>query len=162
MLSAFVPAPTAIAKQGTLVWKAHNKFDDSGKCASMLTKIVHGRCFVAGTKVTLLEIPYSETRESDVWSEPDWYDRSADSFSPSPRRPRFGEKGSGDEGQELSASSLTTHPTLLVPIEQVAIGSRVPTKNPRRGDYDFALPEPNESTCKRFSLTARDDEGAIV
>ncbi|MFN9684404.1 MAG: hypothetical protein ACK583_03980, partial [Cyanobacteriota bacterium] len=89
MLSAFVPAPTAIAKQGTLVWKAYNKFDDSGKCASMLTKLVHGRCFVAGTKVTLSEIPYSKTRESDVWSEHDWYDRSADSFSPSPR---FGEK----------------------------------------------------------------------
>ena len=26
----------------------------------------------------------------------------------------------------------------------------------------FALPEPNESTRKRFSLTTRDDEGAIV
>jgi len=50
----------------------------------------------------------------------------------------------------------------LIPIEQVAIGSRVPTKNPRRWEYDFALPEPNESTWKRFSLTARDDEGAIV
>ena len=50
----------------------------------------------------------------------------------------------------------------MIPIEQVAIGSRVPTKNPRRWEYDFALPEPNESTWKRFSLTARDDEGAIV
>jgi hypothetical protein len=126
----------------------------------MLTKLVHGRCFVAGTKVTLSEIPYSETRESDVWSEHDWYVRSADSFSPSPR---FGEKGPGDEGQELSASSATTQTSnLLIPIEQVAIGSRVPTKNPRRWEYDFALPEPNESTWKRFSLTARDDEGAIV
>jgi hypothetical protein len=115
---------------------------------------------VAGTKVTLSEIPYSETRESDVWSEHDWYDRLADSFAPSPR---FGEKGSGDEGQELSASTLTTQTSnLLIPIEQVAIGSRVPTKNPRRWEYDFALPEPNQGTWKRFSLTALDDEGAIV
>jgi hypothetical protein len=87
--SAFTPTPGSIAKQGTLVYKLYNKFDDSGKCASMLTKLVHGRCFVAGTKVILSEIPYSETRESDVWSEPDWYDTLADSFSPSPR---FGEK----------------------------------------------------------------------
>jgi hypothetical protein len=115
---------------------------------------------VAGTKVTLSEIPYSETRESDVWSEPDWYDTLADSFAPSPR---FGEKGSGDEGQEPSASTLTTQTSnLLIPIEQVALGSRVPTKNPRRWDYDFSLPEPNEETWKRFSLTALDDEGAIV
>ena len=50
----------------------------------------------------------------------------------------------------------------MIPIEQVAIGSRVPTKNPRRWEYDFSLPEPNEETWKRFSLTALDDEGAIV
>jgi hypothetical protein len=158
--SAFTPTPGSIAKQGTLVYKLYNKFDDSGKCASMLTKLVHGRCFVAGTKVILSEIPYSETRESDVWSEPDWYDTLADSFAPSPR---FGEKGSGDEGQELSASTLTTQTSnLLIPIEQVAIGSRVPTKNPRRWEYDFSLSEPNQDTWKRFSLTALDDEGAIV
>jgi hypothetical protein len=48
MMSAVMPTPGALAKQGTLVYKLYNKFDDSGKCASMLTKLVHGRCFVAG------------------------------------------------------------------------------------------------------------------
>jgi hypothetical protein len=145
---------------GAAVNKLSNSFDDMGRCANWLAKLRHGGCFVAGTKVTVSELPYSKARESQVWSETDWLSNDDYSFSPSPR---FGEKGPGDEGQELSASSATTQTSnLLIPIEQVAIGSRVPTKNPRRWDYDFSLPEPNEETWKRFSLTARDDEGAIV
>jgi hypothetical protein len=94
MMSAVMPTPGAIAKQGTLVYKLYNKFDDSGKYASMLTKLVNGRCFVAGTKVTLSELPYSETRESDVWSEPDWLEDYPSSFSP---RSVSG-RGAGGEG----------------------------------------------------------------
>ena len=58
---------------------------------------------------------------------------------------------------EPTVSSL-----LQIPIEQVPLGSRVPTKNPRPWDYDFSLPEPDAETWKRFPLIARDDEGAIV
>jgi hypothetical protein len=93
--SAFTPTPGSIAKQGTLVYKLYNKFDDSGKCASMLTKLVNGGCFVAGTKVTVSQLPYSEARESSIWSETDWLGNNDYSYSPSPR---FGEKGPGDEG----------------------------------------------------------------
>jgi hypothetical protein len=143
MLSAFVPSPTAIAKQGTVAWKLYNKFDDSGKCASMLTKLVHGKCFAAGTKVTLSEIPYSDAHELSVWSDADWL-------------------GENDYASQSQNSPVSLRTSLLVPIEQVSIGSRVPTKNPRRWDYDFSLPEPNEATWKRFSLTALDDEGAMV
>ena len=84
MLSAFVPSPTAIAKQGTVAWKLYNKFDDSGKCASMITKLVHGGCFVAGTKVTVSDLPYSSERETALWSETDWLDSALSSFPPSP------------------------------------------------------------------------------
>jgi hypothetical protein len=69
--------------------KAASVVDDAGRCANWLTKFVHGGCFVAGTKVTVSELPYSEARESNVWSETDWLSNNDYSFSPSPR---FGEK----------------------------------------------------------------------
>jgi hypothetical protein len=40
--------------------------------ANWFTKFVHGGCFVTGTKVTVSEFPYTEARESNVWSETDW------------------------------------------------------------------------------------------
>jgi hypothetical protein len=62
----------AISKHGTPVWKLYNEYDDAGKCASWLTKQRHGGCFVAGTPVTVSELPYSAERESSLWSETDW------------------------------------------------------------------------------------------
>jgi hypothetical protein len=62
----------AISKHGTTVWsRYHNKFNDAGKYASWLTKLRHGGCFVAGTPVTVSELPYSASRESSLWSETD-------------------------------------------------------------------------------------------
>jgi hypothetical protein len=156
VVSVVIPAGGAAGA----INKLTNKFDDLGRCKNLLTRLRHGMCFVAGTKVTLSDLPYSQTRESSVWSETDWL--SNDNYSSSPS-PRFREKESGDEGLELSCSRITTQTSsLLIPIEQVSLGSRVPTKNPHRWDYDFSLPEPNEETWKRFSLTALDDVGAIV
>jgi hypothetical protein len=86
----------AIAKPGTALWKAYNKFDDLGDCASTFTKLVHGGCFVAGTHVTVSELPFSASRESTLWSETDWISNNEYTFSPSPLY--SGEKGPGDEG----------------------------------------------------------------
>ena len=162
-VSAFAPTPGAIAKQGTLVYKLYNKFDDSGKCASMLTKLVHGGCFVAGTKVTVSQLPYSEARESSIWSETDWL--SSDNYSSSPS-PRFREKGSGVEGCEqtkLSTSSLATQSaSLLIPIEQVSLGVRIPTKNPKPWEYDDSLPDPVQADWAQISITMRRTDGGIV
>jgi hypothetical protein len=69
--------------------KAASAVDDLGRCGNWLAKFVHGGCFVAGTKVTVSELPYSKARESQVWSETDWLSNDDYSFSPSPR---FGEK----------------------------------------------------------------------
>ncbi|MCY3010854.1 MAG: polymorphic toxin-type HINT domain-containing protein, partial [Planctomycetota bacterium] len=163
MLSIFFPSPTAIAKSGSVVWKVYNKFDDAGVCANILTKLAHGGCFVAGTKVTVSQLPYSEARESSIWSETDWL--SSDNYSSSPS-PRFGEKGPGDEGIELSrryTSSLTTEAaSLLIPIEQVPLGARVPTKNPRPQDYDISLPAPVQVDWSKLSVTMYRNDGGVV
>ncbi|MCU0713108.1 MAG: HINT domain-containing protein [Pirellula sp.] len=160
--SNFVPGPTAIAKQGTLVWKAYNKFDDLGVCANTLTKLVHGKCFVAGTSVAVSDLPYSAVRESTLWSETNWFDDHQDWNSLLPASGKeFGGEGLAVDLHIQKPTSLL-NPIFKIPIEQVSIGSRVPTKNPRRWEYDFSLTEPHESTWKRFSLTAQDDEGAIV
>jgi hypothetical protein len=94
-------------------------------------KFVHGGCFVAGTKVTVSERPYSLSCESSVWSETEWLSNNDNSYSPSPR---FGEKGPGDEGlgsekfvRSGNASSwavldfLTSHASSLKPALQVPI-----------------------------------------
>jgi hypothetical protein len=174
-VSAFAPTPGSIAKQGTLVYKLYNKFDDSGKCASMLTKLVHGGCFVAGTKVTVSQLPYSEARESSIWSETDWL--SSDNYSSSPS-PRFREKGSGVEGlgsEKLEVRSvnsfeaelgLLTYPSeatsLLISIEQVPLGARVPTKNPKSWEYDDSLPDPVQADWAKISITMHRNDGGIV
>ena len=156
MLSVFVPSPTAIAKQGTVAWKLYNKFDDSGKCASMLTKLVQGGCFVAGTKVTVSDLPYSSERETALWSETDWLDSAMSSFSPSPQSV---EKGSG---YELSASSTLTAQHLLIPIELVPLGARVPTKNPKPWEYDDSLPDPIQSEWAKIAITMVRTDGGVV
>jgi hypothetical protein len=155
--------------------KAASVVDDAGRCANWLTKFVHGGCFVAGTKVTVSELPYSEARESNVWSETDWLSNNDYSFSPSPR---FGEKGPGDEGlgsEKLEVRSvnsseaelgLLTYPSeatsLLIPIEQVPLGARVPTKNPKPWEYDDSLPDPVQADWAKISITMRRTDGGII
>jgi hypothetical protein len=155
--------------------KAASVVDDAGRCANWLTKFVHGGCFVAGTKVTVSELPYSEARESNVWSETDWLSNNDYSFSPSPR---FGEKGPGDEGlgsEKLEVRSvnsseaelgLLTYPSeatsLLIPIEQVPLGARVPTKNPKPWEYDDSLPDPVQADWAKIAITMHRNDGGIV
>jgi hypothetical protein len=51
---------------------------------------------------------------------------------------------------------------MLVPIEQVPIGARVPTKNPRPWEYDDSLPDPVQSEWGLISMTMVRDDGGIV
>jgi hypothetical protein len=114
-------------------------------------------------------------RESSVWSETDWLSNDDYSFSPSPR---FGEKGPGDEGhgsEKLEVRSvnsseaelgLLTYPSeassLLIPIEQVPLGARVPTKNPKPWEYDDSLPDPVQADWAKISITMHRNDGGIV
>ena len=158
--------------------KAASVVDDAGRCANWLTKFVHGGCFVAGTKVTVSELPYSKARESQVWSETEWLSNDDYSFFPSPR---FGEKRPGDEGlgsekfevRSGNASSsavldfLTSHasylkPALQVPIEQIPLGARVPTKNPKPWEYDDSLPDPVQADWAKIAITMHRNDGGIV
>jgi hypothetical protein len=155
--------------------KAASVVDDAGRCANWLTKFVHGGCFVAGTKVTVSKLPYSVARESQVWSETEWLSNNDYSYSPSPR---FGEKRPGDEGrgsEELEVRSVNSseaelglliYPTkatsLLIPIEQVPLGARVPTKNPKPWEYDDSLPDPVQADWAKIAITMHRNDGGIV
>ncbi|XZE18362.1 hypothetical protein SH449x_003652 [Pirellulaceae bacterium SH449] len=169
--SNFMPGPTAIAKPGTWLWKAYNKFDDLGVCANTFTKLVHGGCFVAGTPVTVSSLPYSAERESSLWKETDWLDSYNHSYS---LRPASG-RGVGGEGLAVknhllhskSPLALQTSPfplqtSLHLPIDQIPLGARIPTKNPKPWEYDDSLPEPDQATWAKVSITMHRNDGGIV
>lgn len=56
----------------------------------------------------------------------------------------------------------STSPPSLVPIEQLPLGARVPTKNPKPWEYDDSLPEPDQSTWGKISITMFRSDGGIV
>ena len=49
-----------------------------------------------------------------------------------------------------------------IAIEQVPVGARVQTRNPRRWEYDDSLPEPDEATWAKLSLTVQRSDGGLV
>jgi len=128
--------------------KAASVVDEAGQCANWLAKFVKGGCFVAGTLVTVCEMPYSEARETALWSETDWLDEPLN----------FGLR----EEHEVSQISTINAKRLLIPIEQVPIGARVPTKNPRPWEYDDSLPDPVQCEWSKISITLHRNEGGIV
>jgi len=128
--------------------KAASVVDEAGQCANWLAKFVKGGCFVAGTLVTVCEMPYSEARETALWSETDWLDELLN----------FGLR----EEHEVSQISTINAKRLLIPIEQVPIGARVPTKNPRPWEYDDSLPDPVQCEWSKISITLHRNEGGIV
>ena len=133
-----------------------NSLDEAGKCANLLTKVIRGGCFVAGTLVTLSDMPRSQSADDAVWSsDPVWpgtpYRDSAaysSNIAPSPT---------------ATITSLLSSPRrMLVPIEQVPLGARVPTKNPKPWEYDASLPEPVQSEWAKISITMHRTDGGIV
>jgi hypothetical protein len=61
---------------------------------------------------------------------------------------------------------LLTYPSeassLLIPIEQVPLGARVPTKNPKPWEYDDSLPDPVQADWAKISITMHRNDGGIV
>jgi Pretoxin HINT domain len=60
----------------------------------------------------------------------------------------------------VRGSSLQT--SFLLPIEDVPLGARIPTKNPRPWEYDDSFPEPNQATWAKLSITMYRTDGGIV
>ncbi|MFN7730566.1 MAG: polymorphic toxin-type HINT domain-containing protein, partial [Pirellula sp.] len=146
MAANFVPAPTSIAKKGTMVWKLYNQYDDAGRCASIATKLIQGGCFVAGTPVTVSSLPGIAPRIDSHWSDPSWLDEPSQEL-PWLAPERF--------------ATVATRTEQLVPIESLPIGARVPTKNPNRWEVD-PQPEPEQATWAKLSITVERSDGGIV
>ncbi len=51
---------------------------------------------------------------------------------------------------------------MLIPIEEVPLGARIPTKNPKPWEYNDSLPEPDQATWAKLSITMYRTDGGIV
>lgn len=146
VISVVVPAGGAT--------KLANSFDDAGKCANWLTKLYNGGCFVAGTKVSLSEMPRSQALEDQLWVANSLQLSAVDAEFP------------WLESEPQSAASTAVLPArttaLQIPIEEVPLGARVPTKNPKPWEYDDSFPEPDQATWAKLSLTIERTDGGIV
>jgi hypothetical protein len=61
----------------------------------------------------------------------------------------------------LKSQASSLKPAKQIPIEQVPLGARVPTKNPNRYEVD-PQPEPNQATWAKLSITVERSDGGIV
>ncbi len=48
------------------------------------------------------------------------------------------------------------------PIEQVPLGSRVATKNPKPWEFDGSLPEPEQGSWSKIDFVLHRSDGAII
>ena len=62
----------------------------------------------------------------------------------------------------LAQGATTTASTLQIPIEQVPLGARVPTKNPRRWEFDDSLAEPDQGPWAKVCFTVESEDGQMV
>ncbi|MFN5708370.1 MAG: polymorphic toxin-type HINT domain-containing protein, partial [Planctomycetota bacterium] len=120
--------------------------------------VSNGGCFVAGTPVALAALPQGwQGASGDPWAETTWLESflaeerefSAPLAMPAP------EPAALAVAAELAAA-------VRVAIEQVPLGARVQTRNPRRWEYDDSLPEPDEATWAKLSLTVQRSDGGLV
>ncbi len=154
--SKFAGGEGAVAILTAGIGKVATAVDDAGRCANWLAKFVRGGCFVAGTQVTLGSLPYSSTRERSIWRDTAWLESGpADpvEFLPEHLNSRVTLRAPNSNLLSVSHTekdSESTPSSLLIPIEQVPLGARVPTKNPKPWEYDDSLPEPDQSTWARF------------
>jgi hypothetical protein len=61
----------------------------------------------------------------------------------------------------LKSQASSLKPARQIPIEQVPLGARVPTKNPNRYEVD-PQPEPDQATWAKLSITVERSDGGIV
>ncbi len=137
--------------------KVATAVDDLGRCANPVAKFVMGGCFVAGTLITLSDMPRSQAADDDVWSmdDPVWHGTPYPDSAPNSATITL--------TQTATITSLLASPRrMLVPIEQVPLGARVPTKNPKPWEYDDSLPEPDQATWVKISLTVERTDGGMV
>ncbi len=107
-------------------------------------------------------MPRSGDLEDSLWSE-----RNFEPFDAALCEPTaLAAGGTQREPTALTAGGTQTlasaSPHLQIPIEDVLLGARVPTKNPRRWDYDFEFEEPDEATWQCARLDIRLDDGERV
>jgi hypothetical protein len=119
------------------------------KCGTALGKLIRNSCFVAGTLVNLSSLPRDLESESNLWSNDDWDMRS-------------NEEDGTSTTSVLRFSAIAAPSRILIPIEQVPLGARVPTKNPRPWEYDDSLPDPIREQWARIELTYEGDDGRIT
>ena len=129
------------------VTKLASSCDDVGRLGNTVRRFFGGGCFVAGTPVTLSELPTTSQLQEALWSNDSFLTDITDQFS---------------GGTALLQAAPATKQTVQVAIEDVPLGARVPTKNPNRWDYDDSLPEPDEVTWARFAFTIQRTDGGIV
>ena len=67
-----------------------------------------------------------------------------------------------NSSSSISSSIQTLAPPRTVAIEQIQLGWRVPTKNPKPWEYDASLPEPDSATWCKVSLTVQRSDGDVV
>ncbi len=87
-------------------------------------------------------------RQAALWSNNDWLESISD-----PTEPRK---------SSTEAVALANRSSFLIPIEEVPLGARVPTKNPKPWEYDDSLPEPDRETWAKISITMHRTDGGVV
>ena len=155
--SKFIGGEAAVSLMTGGVSKLATAATEAGNCANRLSRWVLGGCFVAGTLVTLSDMPRSQAADDDVWSmdDPVWHG--------TPYRDSAPNSATKTLSQTATITSLLASPSrMMVPIEQVPLGARVPTKNPKPWEYDDSLPEPDQATWVKMSITVERTDGGIV
>ena len=135
--------------------KAASAVDEAGLCANWFAKFVKGGCFVSGTLVTLSDLPRDQAAHNALWSDPVWHGTPYRDSSPESRDTTLSKTAT-------IASLLASPRRMLVPIEQVPLGARVPTMNPRPWEYDDSLPDPVQADWGLIAMTMVRDDGGIV
>jgi hypothetical protein len=131
----------------TALKKPFNNFDDDGNCASFLTRLVHGQCFVAGTPVTVSSLPDGFTGDETLGLAGEWLARHSWSQA---------------QGPGATLAELETGISVKQLIERVPLGARVPSLNPLRWEYDPTFAEPDESSWAKLTLVMRKRDGGVV
>ncbi len=145
--SKFIGGTSAEYLTGVWLGRAATAVDEVGHCAGWISRLLNGGCFVPGTLVTLSELPQGEQLQSALWANDAFVSEITDRFAGS---------------TALLEAPAKHNTTFKIAIEDVPLGARVPTKNPRPWEYDDSLPEPDEATWSKVTITARRKDGQIV
>ncbi|TWT84862.1 hypothetical protein CA13_63430 [Planctomycetes bacterium CA13] len=91
-------------------------------------------------------MPQGEQLQSALWANDSFLDDITDHYG----------------SVALLEAPAKTATTFKIPIEDVPLGARVPTKNPRPWEYDDSLPDPDEETWSKVIFTVERKDGQMV